>query len=60
MRITNTDAFIERANEIHNGYYDYSQTVYVKSSEKVKIICPIHGVFEQTPNKQFVEIADCN
>lgn len=49
MRITNTADFIKRANEVHNGYYDYSQTVYVKSNEKVKIICPIHGVFEQTP-----------
>lgn len=51
MRITNTADFIKRANEVHNGYYDYSQTVYVKSNEKVKIICPIHGIFEQTPNK---------
>ena len=51
MRITNTADFIKRANEVHNGYYDYSQTVYVKSNEKVKIVCPIHGVFEQTPNK---------
>ena len=25
--------------------------VYVKSSIKVKIICPFHGEFEQTPNK---------
>lgn len=55
MRITNTADFIKRANEVHNGYYDYSQTVYVKSNEKVKIICPIHGVFEQTPIEQLNE-----
>lgn len=47
---TQTD-FIKKATEIHDGKYDYSQVVYVKSSENVKIICPIHGEFEQTPNK---------
>lgn len=51
MRITNTQDFIIKANEIHCNQYDYSQTKYIKSSEKVTIICPIHGIFEQTPNK---------
>lgn len=50
-RITNTQGFIKKANEIHNNKYDYSLSVYVKSSEKVKIICPEHGMFEMTPNK---------
>ena len=45
-----TDKFIERATEIHNGRYDYSLVDYIKTNLKVKIICPIHGVFEQTPN----------
>ena len=51
QRVRTQEDFIAKANEIHGNYYDYSQTQYVKSSEKVKIICPIHGVFEQTPNK---------
>lgn len=43
------EEFIERANKAHNGKYDYSKVVYVKSYDKVCIICPIHGEFWQTP-----------
>lgn len=50
-RIKIQEDFITKANEVHNGYYDYTEVVYVKSSQKVRICCPIHGVFEQTPNK---------
>ena len=44
-----TERFIGEAKEVHGDIYDYSLTSYVKSSEKVKIICPRHGVFEQSP-----------
>lgn len=50
-RVNTQEAFIQKSNQIHNGKYDYSLVQYVKSSEKVKIICSKHGVFEQTPNK---------
>jgi hypothetical protein len=42
--------FIKKAKEVHNEKYDYSLVDYVHSKEKVKIICPKHGVFEQIPN----------
>lgn len=42
--------FINDANEIHGGKYDYSQFVYVNSSTPGIIICPIHGPFKQAPN----------
>ncbi len=29
---------------------DYSKVVYIGNSVKVMIICPVHGIFEQTPN----------
>lgn len=45
-----TDYFIEKATTVHNGKYDYSLVDYKNTSEKVKIICPIHGVFEQVAN----------
>lgn len=48
-RVVNTETFIRKAKEIF-PQYDYTQTVYVKSKEKVKIICPIHGEFFITPN----------
>jgi len=43
--------FIEKANKIHNNKYDYSLVEYINNKTKVKIICPIHGEFEQTPDK---------
>lgn len=41
--------FVERSNQIHNHKYDYSKVDFVNTKTKVCIICPIHGVFEQTP-----------
>ena len=43
----NTNQFIIEANLLHNNMYDYSKTVYNHSKEKVIIICPEHGEFEQ-------------
>ena len=45
------DEFINEATTIHNGKYDYSNVEYVNTNVKVKIICPIHGEFEQKPYK---------
>lgn len=42
--------FIEQANKKHNFKYNYSLTTYVSCFEKVKIICPIHGIFLQRPS----------
>ena len=45
-----TELFIERANQKHNSFYDYSLTEYQYANIKVKIICPKHGEFSQQPN----------
>ena len=45
-----TDCFIEEAIAVHGYTYDYSLVEYTGTSKKVKIICPIHGIFKQTPN----------
>lgn len=42
-------SFIDRSSIIHNNKYNYSQVRYKKGREKVKISCPLHGVFLQTP-----------
>ena len=42
--------FINEAAIKHNNKYDYSLVDYVNSRTKIKIICPKHGIFEQTPN----------
>jgi hypothetical protein len=50
-KILTTREFIKRANKIHSNKYNYSLTVYKNTDSKVKIICPKHGVFLQTPYK---------
>ena len=48
MRKLNKEkTFIEKCNNIHNSIYDYSLVEYINAKTKVKIICRIHGVFEQ-------------
>ena len=49
MRRSNTENFIKKAKEMHCNKYDYSKVEYVNARTKVRIICPIHGEFEQTP-----------
>ena len=46
-RVTSINSFKDKENCIHKTFYDYSLVEYKSSNDKVKIICPIHGVFEQ-------------
>lgn len=39
--------FIKLAMEIHKDRYDYSLMNYINNRTKIKIICPVHGIFEQ-------------
>lgn len=45
-----TEQFIEEANIVHDGKYDYSKSDYKGKDIKVCIICPEHGEFWQTPH----------
>lgn len=47
---SNNEDFIKKANAIHLCRYDYSKVEYKNNSSKVEIICPIHGVFTQSPS----------
>lgn len=42
--------FIKRAIKKHKGFYLYDLVEYVNSNTKVKIRCPLHGIFEQAPS----------
>jgi Zn finger protein HypA/HybF involved in hydrogenase expression len=49
-KLTHTvDVFIKKANALHKNKYDYTHAEYVNTHTKVKIICPEHGEFWQTP-----------
>jgi len=50
IKLTTTD-FLLKAKEIHGDKYDYSKVEYIGIFNHVKIICPIHGEFEQTPRQ---------
>ena len=41
--------FILRSQLKHNNKYKYNLVIYINTKTKVKIICPNHGIFEQTP-----------
>lgn len=45
-----TNEFIEKARVVHGDLYDYSKVDYKTNRDKVTIICPIHGGFEQKPS----------
>ena len=47
----NKESFIEKSKIRHKNRYNYNLVNYVNSKTKVKIICPIHGLFEQSPLK---------
>ena len=49
-RVNNTISFIEKAKLVHRETYDYSLVEYTTTKQKVKILCKIHGIFEQAPN----------
>lgn len=44
------ELFIKESKEKHGDKYNYDLIDYVNAKIKVKIICPIHGLFEQTPD----------
>jgi very-short-patch-repair endonuclease len=49
--VKSTENFLIDAKKIHKNLYDYSLVEYKNAKQNIKIICKIHGIFEQTPNK---------
>ena len=53
LRITQKE-FIEEATKKHNGFYDYSKSVYVNANKKIIIVCPKHGEFKQRAGSHYL------
>ncbi len=51
--------FILKSGIIHNFKYSYDLVLYENCRTKVKIICPIHGEFEQTPDAHLYSKRGC-
>ena len=45
-----TEEFISDAKKVHGDKYDYSKVVYLQNKQRITIICPEHGEFEQIPS----------
>lgn len=43
------ESWLEKANKIHNGRYDYSLVKYINSQTKIDVICAEHGIFSIRP-----------
>ena len=50
-RSSNTVEFIKKSGKIHGDKYDYSKINYKGSFIPIKILCPKHEEFSQTPAK---------
>ena len=50
-RIVDYTYFLKNAEKVHNNKYKYIKDTYQGLTHKVKIICPEHGEFWQTPDK---------
>jgi len=48
--INKSKYFAIKATEKHKNKYDYSFVEYKNNITPVKILCPIHGIFEQRPD----------
>jgi hypothetical protein len=42
------EKYLQKAKNIHNNKFDYSKILFKNLSEKVIIVCPIHGEFKQS------------
>ena len=53
---SNKKDFIKKSNKIYNNFFNYDLVKYKDYQTKVKIICPVHGTFEQSPKQHFKNI----
>jgi len=53
------EKFIEDARKVHGDKYEYPDQ-YTNEKTKMKIICPIHGVFMKTPTAHIHMKRGCN
>jgi len=59
-RTLTTESFIKKARELRGEKYNYENVKYISSRKKVKIICPLHGEFLQSPNQHLSNGNGCS
>lgn len=53
------EEFIEKSKKYHNDKFNYDLVNYKNNRTKVKIICPVHGIFKQTPSSHMNNKSGC-
>lgn len=53
------DEFVSRAKAVHGDLYDYTKSKYEGMNVDVKIICPKHGEFKNTPLNHIHHSSGC-
>lgn len=53
------EEFFKKASEIHHDFYDYSTSKFTSLSEKVNIVCAVHGEFSTLARKHLQEKRGC-
>jgi very-short-patch-repair endonuclease len=51
--------FILRSKVRHNNKYNYDLVIYKNARTKVNIVCPTHGIFNQTPDAHLYAGSGC-
>jgi hypothetical protein len=51
--------FIHLSLKKHKNIYDYGLVNYINNNTKVKIICSLHGIFQQTPRSHYYNGSGC-
>jgi hypothetical protein len=55
----NTNEFVIKAKSKHGDKFDYSKVVYTTARNKITIVCPVHGEFEQIPDTHLRSVYGC-
>lgn len=50
------EQYLEEVSIVHNNYYTYTRTNYVKGSGKIIITCPTHGDFTQRASNHLLGV----
>ena len=53
------EVFVKKANARFDSKFNYEQFEYVNAKTKSVIVCPVHGPFEQSPDKHLHSIHPC-
>lgn len=54
------EEFKQKAKELYGDKYDYSLMKYIHARHEIQIICPIHGIFKQSPRNFIKRNGYCN